>query len=336
MSTTAIATIESQAITVMGWNNEQIDIIKEQLCPGISDSELRHFAMVCQRTGLDAFAKQIYAIMRNVNENVDGKWIKHKKMTIQTSIDGFRLIAARTGAMAGIDDVEYDTETAKTPLWARVTVYRMVQGQRCPWIAKARWDEYVQTDKEGKATGRWGAMPYLMIGKCAEALALRKAFPAELSGLYTHDEMMQADNEPIPVAPNRRHTTTATASTANDKPHAPINIVAAVADNPSCAEKIAAILADLNVSDVMLRKFMAVNSLPTNRGELYDVLQSPPTQVRLWAMVQGIHNDTVDLCMESHYHTDEWYIMLDDIHMDPENMTLNLMELQNAASQIEA
>ena len=315
---TAIATIDSQAITVMGWNQEQITVIKKQLCPGISDPDLLHFGMVCQRTGLDPFARQIYAIMRG------------NKMTIQTGIDGYRLTAARSGVLAGIDDAEYDSEESDNPRWARVTVYRMVQGVRCPFIAKARWSEYRQA-----SSPMWKTMPYLLLGKCAEALALRKAFPAELSGMYTNDEMMQADNEPIPVAPNRRRTTTATASAANDKPKPPINIVAAVADNPSCAEKIAAILADLNVSDVMLRRFMAVNSLPTNRGELYDVLQSPPTQVRLWAMVQGIHDNTVDLSMESHYHTDEWHLMLDDIKSDPDSMTFNLMELQTAA-QIEA
>jgi len=313
---TAIATIDSAAVTVMGWNNEQITVIKKQLCPGISDPDLLHFGMVCQRTGLDPFARQIYAIMRG------------NKMTIQTGIDGYRLTAARSGVLAGIDDAEYDSEESDNPRWARVTVYRMVQGVRCPFIAKARWSEYRQA-----SSPMWKTMPYLLLGKCAEALALRKAFPAELSGMYTNDEMMQADNEPIPVAPNRRRT--ATASATNDKPKPPINIVAAVVDNPSCAEKIAAILADLNVSDVMLRRFMAINNLPTNRGELYDVLQSPPTQVRLWAMVHDIHDNTVDLYMESRYHTDEWHLMLDDIKSDSDSMTLNLMELQ-AVVQIEA
>lgn len=313
---TAIATIDSQAITVMGWNQEQITVIKKQLCLGISDPDLLHFGMVCQRTGLDPFARQIYAIMRG------------NKMTIQTGIDGYRLTAARSGVLAGIDDAEYDSEESDNPAWARVTVYRMVQGVRCPFIAKARWSEYRQA-----SSPMWKTMPYLLLGKCAEALALRKAFPAELSGMYTNDEMMQADNEPIPVAPNRRRT--ATASAANDKPKPPINIVAAVVDNPSCAEKIAAILADLNVSDVMLRRFMAINNLPTNRGELYEVLQSPPTQVRLWAMVHDIHDNTVDLCMESHYHTDEWNLMLNDIKSDSDSMTLNLTELQ-AVVQIEA
>jgi len=311
---TAIATIDSQAITVMGWNQEQITVIKKQLCPGISDPDLLHFGMVCQRTGLDPFARQIYAIMRG------------NKMTIQTGIDGYRLTAARSGVLAGIDDAEYDSEESDNPAWARVTVYRMVQGVRCLFIAKARWSEYRQA-----SSPMWKTMPYLLLGKCAEALALRKAFPAELSGMYTNDEMMQADNEPIPVVPARRRTT----APANEKPQPPINIVAAVSDNPSCAEKIAAILADLNVSDVMLRKFMAVNSLPTNRGELYDVLQSPPTQVRLWAMVQGIHVDAIDLYMDK-YNVTEWTLILDDIRHDPENMTINLMELQNAASQIEA
>ena len=313
---TAIATIDSAAVTVMGWNNEQITVIKKQLCPGISDPDLLHFGMVCQRTGLDPFARQIYAIMRG------------NKMTIQTGIDGYRLTAARSGVLAGIDDAEYDSEESDNPRWARVTVYRMVQGVRCPFIAKARWSEYRQA-----SSPMWKTMPYLLLGKCAEALALRKAFPAELSGMYTNDEMMQADNEPIPVAPNRRRT--ATASATNDKPKPPINIVAAVVDNPSCAEKIAAILADLNVSDVMLRRFMAINNLPTNRGELYDVLQSPSTQVRLWAMVHDIHDNTVDLYMESRYHTDEWHLMLDDIKSDSDSMTLNLMELQ-AVVQIEA
>lgn len=162
------------------WNEQQVAIIKQHIAPKIPDGELQLFAMVCKRTGLDPFARQIYTIKRG------DTW------TIQTGIDGYRLIAARSERLAGIDEAVYDTESADHPEWASVTVYRMVGDQRCPFTAKARWSEYWPGSKAGPM---WQKMPYLMLGKCAEALALRKAFPAELSGVYTHDEMAQAEHD---------------------------------------------------------------------------------------------------------------------------------------------
>ena len=76
----------------------------------------------------------------------------------------------------------------------RVDRGKLVDGQRCPFTASARWSEYAPLGRDGKPMAQWATMPYLMLGKCAEALALRKAFPQELSGLYTADEMGQADN----------------------------------------------------------------------------------------------------------------------------------------------
>jgi len=86
-----------------------------------------------------------------------------------------------------------------------VIVRKLVHGQVVDFPATARWAEYVQTKaeyKNGSATGvqivsdMWAKMPHTMLGKCAEALALRKAFPAELSGVYSDIEMQQADSEP--------------------------------------------------------------------------------------------------------------------------------------------
>jgi len=196
---------ETTAMTIQadgGFNAQQIDLIRRQIAPDASRDELALFLEVCRGTSLNPFLRQIHAVFRNVN--VNGRW--EKRMAIQTGIDGYRLLAARTGQLAGIDDVVFDSEDDTHPNRATVTVYRLVAGQRVPFTATARWREYVQTTKDGNPTSMWAKMPYTMLGKCVEALALRKGFPAELSGVYTHEEMMQADNNsltPLPELPRK-------------------------------------------------------------------------------------------------------------------------------------
>lgn len=202
---TALATIAAES----SFSPAQVDLLRSQIAPGATDDQLALFLEVCRGVGLNPFMRQIYAVFRNAStKGKDGEWDTEKRMTIQTGIDGYRLLAARTGQLAGIDDAIYDTEDADHPNKATVTVYRFIAGQRVAFTATARWNEYVQTKDEyvnGKKTGNkvptemWAKMPYLMLAKCAEALALRKAFPAELSGVYTHEEMGQADNEPLPT-----------------------------------------------------------------------------------------------------------------------------------------
>ena len=114
-------------------------------------------------------------------------------MTIQTAIDGFRSIADRTGQYCSSDDPIFEEKDGKLTK-ATVTVGKRVQGVEGKFTATARWDEYYPD----KNTFMWDKMPYTMLGKCAEALALRKAFPQQLSGLYTGDEMDQAGDQDIP------------------------------------------------------------------------------------------------------------------------------------------
>jgi phage recombination protein Bet len=139
------------------------------------------FLYVCERTRLDPFTKQIHLVPR-----WDSRLGREVRMPI-VGIDGLRSIGERAGSYAGNDDPVFDDESK--PRKATVTVYKIVQSQRVGFTASARWDQYFPGEKQGFM---WNKMPHLMLGKCAEALALRKAFPAVMSGLYVAEEMQQA------------------------------------------------------------------------------------------------------------------------------------------------
>ena len=103
-------------------------------------------------------------------------------------------MADRTGKYAGNDEPVFDGRIGEYPAKATVTVWKIVGGVRCNFSASAYWQEYYPGDIKGF---QWRKMPHVMLAKCAEAAALRKAFPADLSGVYTHDEMEQANLDVI-------------------------------------------------------------------------------------------------------------------------------------------
>ena len=188
----------SNLSTETKWNDDQVNLIKSQIAVGCTDAELALFGQVCQRTGLDPFTRQIYAISRQT-WNPATK-VNESKMTIQLGIDGFRSIAAASGLYSGSQTYWCGADGQWVDVWlaseypaaAKTEVYR--GDSAVPFVAVARFSSYVQTTKDGAPNKIWGKMPELMIGKVSEALALRKAFPQQLSGLYATEEMDQAAN----------------------------------------------------------------------------------------------------------------------------------------------
>jgi len=175
MNETAIAQKEHHPLS--GMEPNQIELIRKTVFPDSTNNELALYVHECRRRGLHPMDRQIYPA------KFQGR------VSFMTSIDYLRAEADRTGAYApGPEpDIHYDDKGKIKSATAHVI--KIVQNQAFTVSATALWEEYFPG---GKKAFLWEKMPTVMLAKCAEALALRKAFPA-LGGLYTSEEMHQAD-----------------------------------------------------------------------------------------------------------------------------------------------
>lgn len=167
----------------VAYSDEQRRLITDVLCKGASETEVEFFMEVSKRCRLDPFRKQIYAVKR---------WdaaLNREALSFQVGIDGLRAIASRTGEYVGNDEPTFELDNKGYPTKATCTVYRLIQGHRYAFTASVFWKEYAQTKKDGSLTKMWKDRPFGQLGKCAEAAALRKAFPEESGGLYTEEEL---------------------------------------------------------------------------------------------------------------------------------------------------
>lgn len=171
-------------------NREKVELLKRTIAKGATDDELLMFINVCRGLGLSPFLRHVHLVKRwDTRSGIE-------VATVQIGIDGFRSVAESTNAYAGNDDPIFKgeklisngpgKEPTKVPNEAFVIVRKIVQGQIYDFSATARWDEYYPGDKIGFM---WRTKPYVMLGKCAEALALRKAFPKVLGGVYVPEEL---------------------------------------------------------------------------------------------------------------------------------------------------
>lgn len=201
--TTALAARPTDPLAIaaeVGYSPGKLQLVKDTIARGATDDELALFLYTAHRAGLDPLARQIYCIQR---------WdstLQRNVMSVQVSIDGLRLIADRTGRYAPGRASTYEYDKNGSLVAATAYVMKYVQGTWHEAAATAYYVEYVQTKKDGTPTAMWKSKPRIMLGKCAEALALRRAFPAELSGIYTPDEMGDDELQPRPSSVLQAHS----------------------------------------------------------------------------------------------------------------------------------
>ena len=180
--TNAIATTDSGLVL----SESQKTMIRNTFASGVSPDEFDVLWEIAKARKLNPMLKQIYFVKRFVSG-------RGEVWQPQVSIDGMRAMAERTGKSDGQDEPEFE-EKDGAPIKCTVRVYR--KDWTRPAVGVAYFKEYVQKTKEGQPTKFWRDMPHTMLAKCAESLAMRKAFPEDMSGLYTAEEMSQAERVP--------------------------------------------------------------------------------------------------------------------------------------------
>ncbi len=177
-----------KALAITDFKSDELALITNTVAKDATPDELKLFLYVAGKRGLNPLTRQIHFVKRK------------EQGTIQTGIDGFRLIAQRTGQYAPSGKAT-QFEVNKQGNLVSATVYgnKIVNGTAFEFSATAYFDEYAPKLPNGALFPMWQKMPRTMLEKCAEAKLLRKGFPEELSGLYADEEMHQADAQPISV-----------------------------------------------------------------------------------------------------------------------------------------
>jgi phage recombination protein Bet len=166
----------------MSFTPDQVDLIKRTICKGATDDELALFLHACRHLELDPFLKQIYGIKRA------------NQMTIQISIDGYRAVAEKTKQYVPGREPSFTYDKDGRVFSATAYVKKLaVDGSWHEVSATAFMNEYAVSTN----STFWTKMPHNQLAKCAESLALRRAFPAQLSGTYTKEEMEAAPSEEV-------------------------------------------------------------------------------------------------------------------------------------------
>ncbi len=227
------AIAEEYELTPAGWR-----VLVNQTFPNARTPDAILMALeYCRSRNLDILKRPVHIVPM---------WSSEKGAMVETvwpGISEIRTTAARTGEYAGIDEIEFGPDIRKKfignvkekgkwindkeiditfPEWVRVTVYRMIKGQKCAFTTpKTYWMEMYAIQGSGDLpNATWQRRVHGQAAKCVEAAALRMAFPEEVGNDYSAEEMSgqvlleehnipttdtpvegRGDNEALPPAP---------------------------------------------------------------------------------------------------------------------------------------
>lgn len=167
------------------------DALRRAMFPDLSDEMFTAFMEACEVRKLSPWCGQ--AFPKLTYDSV----LRRPVLNVMLGIEGFRLIAHRTGVYAGCLENKFEYDENGRITRAIATVFKLVGDHRCEFTESVRMAEYIGIPSQIDVAFRH-QMPHMWLGKIAEAAALRKAFPQELGGIYTPEEMEQADNRQGP------------------------------------------------------------------------------------------------------------------------------------------
>lgn len=184
--------------------DELIHTLQNSLYPGASRQSVELVLSYCSARGLDPLRKPVHIVP------MWDKNLKQMRDVIMPGIGQYRIDAARTQQYAGQGEPTFgpaitgrwgDVEVVY-PEWCRVVVLRLVNGTPVEFVAVERWTENYATKEKGSAVpnSMWARRPYAQLSKCAEAQALRKAFPEEIGSEPTADETRTLLDDAAPPA----------------------------------------------------------------------------------------------------------------------------------------
>ena len=184
-----------------------VDVMRASLYPGARPESVGMVLAYCRARGLDPLRKPVHIVPMWVTPA--GSKQGAMQDVIMPGIALYRIEAARTGEYAGKSEPEFgptvtqEFEGGKVsfPEWCKVTVWRMVGGQRCEFTAKEYWLENYATARRDsdQPNTMWRKRAWGQLAKCAEAQALRQAFPEATGGEATAEEMEDKVHAPREV-----------------------------------------------------------------------------------------------------------------------------------------